>query len=136
LARTILIVDDDPEFLSALSSLLAQTGYEIRTAMSGGEALAFLDSGVFIDGVIIDLVMPVLGGLSLIGRIAKIQKLPVPIIAVSGAYNVDTDLEVAEYLGAKVSLRKPQRGNPLTPILDALMTIVPPQSEERQAVIA
>ena len=125
IARTILVVDDNAEFVLNLTSLLAISGYSTLTAKDGAEALSILEGGTFIDAAIVDLDMPGKGGLNVIGTTAKIQKKPIPLVAISGAYS-DIYLEVAEYLGAKISLRKPWPGKPLTPILDALSTLVPP----------
>jgi CheY-like chemotaxis protein len=131
MSKTVLIVDDDPTFLSALSQVLTGAGYSVITATDGAEAISVLAThAAVIDAAIVDLAMPTLGGFSVISKIAKIQKLPIPLIAVTGAYS-DTHLEVAEYLGAKVSLRKPFGSNPLTPILNALMELVPPPVEEQ-----
>ena len=43
----------------------------------------------------------------------------IPVIAITGAYS-DVYLEVAQYLGAKVAIRKPFAGEPLAPIVEAL----------------
>ena len=58
------------------------------------------------------------------------QKRPIPIMAVTGVYN-DVHLEVAEYLGAKISIRKPKPGRPLTLIVDGLEVLLskPPASQ-------
>jgi hypothetical protein len=52
-----------------------------------------------------------------------VQKRPIPIMAVTGVYN-DVHLEVAEYLGAKISVRKPRPGRPLTLIVDGLNVLL------------
>ena len=123
--KTILVVDDDPAFLSALTPLLSDAGYATITATDGEEALRKLESdSPVIDAVIVDLALPKVGGFSVIGKIARIQKRPLPLVAITGAYH-DLYLEVAEYLGARVSLRKPQPGKPLTPIVDALAGLLP-----------
>jgi DNA-binding response OmpR family regulator len=101
ISQTVLLVDDDPEFLSALSPLLNTAGYSVITAKGAKEARSVLDDHrIFINAAIIDLELPEIGGFQIIGELASAQKRPIPIMAVTGVYN-DVHLEVAEYLGAK-----------------------------------
>ena len=118
MSKTILVVDDDPQFLSALTPLLVEAGYQTITAKDGNEALHTLESAP-VDAAIIDLGLPEVGGFQVIGAMGKIGKSPIPLIAITGAYS-NVYLEVAEYLGAKVSLRKPKPGQPLNPLVEAL----------------
>src|SRR6266550_9099946 len=129
--KTVLLVDDDPEFLSALSPLLNTAGYSVITAKDAKEARSVLDDHrVFINAAIIDLELPEIGGFQIIGELARAQKRPIPIMAVTGVYN-DVHLEVAEYLGAKISIRKPKPGRPLTLIVDGLRVLMskPPAAQ-------
>ena len=80
------------------------------------------DPRVFINAAIIDLELPEIGGFQIIGELARMQKRPIPIMAVTGVYN-DVHLEVAEYLGAKISVRKPRPGRPLNLIVDGLRVL-------------
>ncbi|MBC7532779.1 MAG: response regulator [Oligoflexus sp.] len=57
----ILAVDDSPTYLAYLVDLLADEGYDITQASSGEEALELFKNQVF-DGVILDVVMPGMGG--------------------------------------------------------------------------
>ena len=43
---TILVVDDDPAMLALLESWLGQTGYEMVTAGTAGEALDLFRSAI------------------------------------------------------------------------------------------
>jgi DNA-binding response OmpR family regulator len=124
MSKTVLLVDDDPEFLSALSPLLNTAGYSVITAKDAKEARSVLDDHrVFIDAAIIDLELPEIGGFHIIGELARAQKRPIPIMAITAAYS-DVHLEVAEYLGAKISVRKPKPGRPLTLLVDGLKVLI------------
>lgn len=57
----ILAVDDSPTYLTHLVALLTDEGYDVTQATSGEEALELIKGQVF-DGVILDVVMPGLGG--------------------------------------------------------------------------
>jgi CheY-like chemotaxis protein len=127
-SKTVLVVDDDPKFLSDLSSLLNAEGYSTIAAKDGREAKYALDSHrVLFNAAIIDLALPEIGGFQIIGELARTQRRPIPLMAITGAYS-DIYLEVARYLGAQVSIRKPPPGESLTPLVDALKQLLDPES--------
>ncbi len=118
MSKTVLLVDDDPDFLSALSPLLKAAGYSVITAKDAKEVNSTLE-GYQVNAAIIDLDLPEIGGLQIIGQLTKLQQRPIRIMAITGAYS-NVYLEVAEYLGAQAAVRKPKPGRPLDPIVDAL----------------
>ena len=65
----VLIVDDEPSVLSALSRTLGRSGHRVEKAASGDEALAALEGGG-IDVVVSDMRMPGMSGAELLERIA------------------------------------------------------------------
>lgn len=77
-----LVVDDHPIVRSGLRRLLsAEPGYEVREAASGREAFAaFRDERP--DLVVLDLSMPGIGGLEVIGRL-KLENPAVRILVLS-----------------------------------------------------
>ena len=100
----LLIVDDDDEVRSYLSTLLESAGYSIVQASNGREAEARCQE-MLPDLVITDLVMPEREGLETIHTIC--QRWPqLPVIAMSGAFE-GTFLELAKRMGADVVLQKP-----------------------------
>lgn len=66
----ILIVDDDADLLQLVSYDLSRCGYEVSTAANGEEGAAAAVSGGF-DLVILDLMLPGMDGLSVLGKIKK-----------------------------------------------------------------
>jgi len=60
-ARSILVVDDEPEVAQVLADLLALDCHRVETAAHGGEALEKIERGAF-DLVLSDLKMPRLDG--------------------------------------------------------------------------
>ena len=62
----ILVVEDDAMVRSSLCEHLATSGYEVRTAASGGEGLSALRHSGDIDIVLLDLVMPEMDGFELL----------------------------------------------------------------------
>ena len=64
----VLLADDEEEFVSALSERLMLRGIEVDSALNGEEALALMVEKVF-EVVILDVMMPGLGGLEVLKQI-------------------------------------------------------------------
>ncbi|MEJ2236132.1 MAG: response regulator [Syntrophobacterales bacterium] len=64
----VLLVDDEEEFVAALSERLMLRGIEVDSALNGEEALARLAEKEF-EVVILDVMMPGLGGLEVLRQI-------------------------------------------------------------------
>ncbi|EOG8708074.1 response regulator transcription factor [Bacillus cereus] len=56
----ILLVDDEPDILTFIEDSLVMEGYEVRSALSGEEALKKLDNSV--DLIILDVMLPDMNG--------------------------------------------------------------------------
>ena len=54
----ILVVEDDPEVRSTVTDLLRELGYKVLTAKDAASAVPILESGVHIDLLFTDVVMP------------------------------------------------------------------------------
>jgi CheY-like chemotaxis protein len=57
-SETILVVEDDEEVRATVSELLRELGYNVLTAKDAGSALPILESGVKVDLLFTDVVMP------------------------------------------------------------------------------
>jgi len=62
MTNKILIVDDDADIRDSLSDALGDEGYHVRFATNGREALSLLATSKRPRGIILDLAMPVMGG--------------------------------------------------------------------------
>ncbi len=102
-ATTVLLVDDEQEFVSALAKRLELRGLRVLVANDGAGALAQMAAAPQV--VFLDLLMPGVGGLKVLEAIK--QDYPqVPVILLSGR---GSDLDAAEgvRLGAFDCLMKP-----------------------------
>lgn len=87
---TVLIVDDDPAMIASTSALLEDAGYQVLTARNGEEALeVFATGSEEIDLVILDLVMPRMGGEECLERLLEIDP-EVRVLGTTGYY-IDDD---------------------------------------------
>ncbi|BDD87062.1 sigma-54-dependent transcriptional regulator [Desulfofustis limnaeus] len=102
--HTILVVDDEPNYLIVLSELLRDEGFEVLTAPGGEEALATVKEAD-LDVVLTDMQMPGMDGMTLLGEIKKsYSDLPVVIIT---AYAEIDKAVAAMQAGAYSYLAKP-----------------------------
>jgi PAS domain S-box-containing protein len=83
--QTILVVDDEPSVRLVLRTALERAGYQVLPATNGREAIDLFRTqpAGSIAAVIIDMMMPVMGGLPAIHELVKINP-NVRIIAASG----------------------------------------------------
>lgn len=76
-AKKILVVDDDPDFIQILRIRLKASGYRVTVARDGKEALEIIQAERP-DAVLLDIRMPKLDGLKVLGKIRRIdKKLPI-----------------------------------------------------------
>ena len=82
--ETILIVDDEKNYLRVLSAVLEEEGYEVLTALSGREALEIHETSD-LDLTLTDMKMPGMDGIKLLEHIkAKDPDLPVIMMTAHG----------------------------------------------------
>ena len=68
----ILVVDDEVEVVRLLKDFLTSKGYEVHTALNGTEAIALVKE-VKPDIVLLDIIMPGIGGIDTLKEIKKID---------------------------------------------------------------
>lgn len=102
--HSILVVDDEPNYLIILSELLRDEGYEIFTAPNGKEGLAIVQE-VDLDLVITDMQMPGMDGLQLLDKI-KEGNAHLPVIMITAFAEVEKAV-AAMQAGAYNYLSKP-----------------------------
>jgi len=103
----ILAVDDDILVLEALEELLKSSGYEVRVATRGQEALEILDRERF-DLLILDVVMPKMTGFDVCCEVRKRddEMSTVKIIMLT-AKSEEMDVKMGEKYGCDLYLTKP-----------------------------
>ena len=115
--KRILLVDDDEGIVAAVGPALAAHGYEVRTAVDGMEALTAFESDEP-DLVLLDLMMPRLGGLEICRRIRQSSSVPIIVLSVKGG---EGDIVSVLDLGADDYLVKPFRLSELRARISAVL---------------
>lgn len=101
---TVLVVDDEEGILETLSSILEDEGYEVSTASSGEDALAYFEK-ISPEVVLLDVWMSGIDGIETLKKIKEISK-ETPVIMISGHSTIDTAVHAIK-LGAYDFLEKP-----------------------------
>ncbi len=102
--QTVLIVDDDQDLRTVLAEFLAAEGFETRQARDGMEALGEIERQRP-DAVLLDILMPRLGGLRTLDKIRALDP-HLPVILMTATLD-PTLLRHAISSGASAVLAKP-----------------------------
>ena len=131
MARTILVVDDEPILRETLAEALAADGFRVVTAADGREALArFREERP--DLVVLDLMLPELSGIE-VCRIIR-QESGVPVLMLT-AKSSELDKVLGLELGADDYVTKPFSLRELTARIRALLRRTEPSPAEGPASV-
>lgn len=112
----VLLVDDECEFVAALTRRLTQRGYFVTSANSGEKALARLEKDQDIEVVVLDVKMPGLDGIGTLKLIKRKWPL-VEVIMLTGYSTLNSAIDSIK-LGAYDFLLKPTDIGQLTAKLE------------------
>jgi two-component system cell cycle sensor histidine kinase/response regulator CckA len=105
-SETILIVDDEDQVLDACRAMLNQLGYNTILAKNGKEAVEiFQKENANIDLIILDMIMPVMDGLTAYGHLKEINA-NVKILLSSG-YSITDNVKEIVAKGCDEFIQKP-----------------------------
>lgn len=99
----ILVCDDEKDIVNALRIYLEADGYKVFEASNGKEALAVL-SEKDIQLVLLDIMMPVMDGITALSKIRSSSAVPVIMLS---AKSEDTDKILGLNIGADDYITKP-----------------------------
>jgi DNA-binding NtrC family response regulator len=119
MAEKVLIVDDDKAFLQVLSERMQHRGMEVSTAESAAVALQLLEKESY-DAVLLDLMMPEMGGIEAL-QIMRRKQPEIQVIFLTGHPSVSKGVEAMK-LGAMDFIPKPVDMSELTEKIQAAKT--------------
>jgi len=99
----ILVIDDEPQILRALKTILRERDFRVTTAGTGEEGLA-LAAAEPPDLVVLDLSLPKMDGIEVCARLREWTQLPILVLSVRGG---ERDKVAALDVGADDYLTKP-----------------------------
>ena len=131
--ETILIVDDEKNYLVVLSAFLSEVGYETLTAQDAQEALGIVEAAD-LDLVLTDMKMPSMDGIELLRRVK--EKTPeLPVIMMTAHGTVEKAVEAMQ-LGAFNFIQKPFQNETLKHMVEKAVSTYRVLKENRQLVEA
>ena len=95
MAKTILIVDDDPAQRRLLQAAVERNGFLTRIAESGVQAVSAVDAHADIDIVLLDLVMPGMTGQEALKEI-RMRRADLPCIVLTASGGIDTVVQAMQ----------------------------------------
>jgi len=118
--ESILVVDDEPMVRELAEEILRSRGYEVQSASDGETALSIFEKGKGrIALVILDLIMPGMGGRQCLERLLRID--PGARVLIASGYALDAATQEAIDAGAQGFVKKPYE---LQTMLEAVRRIL------------
>jgi DNA-binding response OmpR family regulator len=103
----VLVIEDDIDLRRLYAEELERAGYDVREAHNGLQAMEKA-SEVVPEAIVTDLGLPGIDGYELCRRIHRDARLErIPIIAITGRYFSEEDLDRARKAGCQAVLIKP-----------------------------
>jgi two-component system response regulator RegX3 len=116
-APTILVVEDEENFIEALTLGLKKEGFRVQVARDGAEALLVFDA-VRPDLVLLDLMLPKVSGVDVCRELRSRSRVPIIMVTAKGA---EVDTVVGLEVGADDYVTKPYRLRELVARMRAVM---------------
>jgi signal transduction histidine kinase/CheY-like chemotaxis protein/ligand-binding sensor domain-containing protein len=133
--KRVLVVDDNTTNCRLLENIFHYMGVDCTTCTGGAEALTLLaatNNKEFFDLIITDHQMPVMDGITLVGKIKRSLKenaRPQPFILMLSSLDKGMCLSEAEHAGIDLFLSKPVKLHELNTILQSTFGSIEEQAE-------
>jgi len=127
--ETILVVDDEKNYLLVLSAVLEEEGYEVLTAQGGHEALEIQKSSD-LDLFLTEMKMPAMDGIELLENIKTLDP-DLPVIMMTAHGTIDKAVEAMQK-GAYSYILKPFDNERLTIYVKKAVSLFQVVKENRQ----
>ena len=125
---TVLVVNDEPSIRKYLKTLLEVDGFDVSTVSSGKEALTKIDAGERPDCILLDVLMPEMGGIETLHEMMHLDRR-LNIVMTSCSSSFGTIIE-AFRLGARDYLVFPFENAEL------ISAILSPRRKRREQILS
>jgi CheY-like chemotaxis protein len=96
---TVFFVDDDTFLLDMYSLKFSKSGYDVKVSTSPDDALKKIREGFIPDILLLDVVMPGMDGIEMLGVIRKEKLIPSTVIIMLTNQSSSQDIERAKNFG-------------------------------------
>ncbi len=104
--KTIMVVDDNPDIITIVKTILEGKGYNVASAYSGKELLAHLENQKP-DLIVLDIMMPEMDGLEVLTKLKETSETAsIPVILLTAKVQYE-DVLGGYKLGADYYITKP-----------------------------
>ncbi len=106
MTKRVLLIEDEPNIIEAVSFILSRDGYDVKTHSNGHDAIEAVLARAP-DLIILDVMLPGRSGFDILRDIrANEQTADLPVLMLT-ARGQDTDRDMAERYGASQYMTKP-----------------------------
>jgi len=116
---SVLLVDDETDFIEPIAFWLKSRGYVVTTAVDGEEAIGKIREARP-DIVFLDINMPVMDGLECLRRLREFEK-DLPVIMVTAAFGSEDKITRAKELGVSGFFAKNYTFDQLTQMIQVTL---------------
>jgi len=95
MAKTVLVVDDDPTQRRLIQAVLEREGFAVAHAENGDQAIERLGAGATVDVILLDLVMPGISGQETLVEM-RARGFAQPVIVVTATGGIDTVVQAMQ----------------------------------------
>jgi DNA-binding response OmpR family regulator len=120
MSKKILIADDEPNIVTSLEYLMQKSGYEVKIARNGDEALALVES-FLPDVVLLDVMMPRKSGYEVCQQIRERPEWRHIKVVMLSAKGREAEVNKGLSLGADTYVTKPFSNQELMATIDGLL---------------
>lgn len=120
MSKKVLIADDEPNIVTSLEYLMQKSGYEVKIARDGDEALALIES-FLPDVVLLDVMMPRRSGYEVCQQIRERSDWQHIKIVMLSAKGREAEVNKGLSLGADSYVTKPFSNRELIDKIDKLL---------------
>lgn len=122
----LLLAEDEKSLSKALTTILSKNHYAVDAVYNGEDALEYIETGNY-DGIILDIMMPKMDGLTVLKKLRQKGNL-IPVLMLTAKGEVDDKVEGLD-LGANDYLTKPFAAKELLARIRAMLRTQTVQSD-------